>query len=228
MEVDGKKKRGPAPKPPGEKVEQLTIRLTPKLKFGLSLLGRAQRGRSLSQVVEWAIQRGLNAVDVGSEGKTVGQVLDIAWGGSEWQTLRALHRYAPELLDFNERAVIDALEGIVEFSDLREGFTVRADAAIRVKKTAEQKQLVADAEAYAVRVRYSLDKYITLHWEQLKKAIEDMESQGKALKNLRLSKLVPPWARPADWSLETLEHYLAEHSIQPFTQGASKAGHAGV
>lgn len=99
------KKRGPKPKPAEEQLSQLTIRLTPKLKYGLELLARAQH-RSLSQAVEWSLQNGLNSFEVGAQRHQLGALVDQAWGDGSDVATRLLHVYrnAPELLDIDQRA----------------------------------------------------------------------------------------------------------------------------
>lgn len=102
------KKRGPKPKPPEEQLQQLTVRMSPKVKYGLELLARAQH-RSLSQAVEWALQRGLNSYEIpGRQRQTLGDALDSLWQLNH-DAARALllRQIAPGLLSFDEAAAAE-------------------------------------------------------------------------------------------------------------------------
>lgn len=104
-----KKAPGRPRKAPEDKLEQFSVRLPPKLKFGLELLARAQH-RSLSQAVEWAVQVGLNSYEADRDGTSLGRVLDDAWAmESPEERLLAIYRWVPMLLSFEDAAVCEVL-----------------------------------------------------------------------------------------------------------------------
>ena len=77
------------------KSNSLTVRLEPKLRYGLELLARKQR-RNLSGVVEWALLCQINSKDDGID-------LEKLWDVDEVGRINCLSKYAPELLTFEER-----------------------------------------------------------------------------------------------------------------------------
>ena len=118
-EAPTKKPRGRPRRAPEEKLEQFSIRLTPKLKYGLELLARAQH-RSISQAVEWALQVGLNGYELDVEAGSLGDVLDHAWGDGQSEVKRLLHIYlmAPGLLTFEERVACELADRSVEAMEI--------------------------------------------------------------------------------------------------------------
>jgi hypothetical protein len=80
------------------KTEVVTLRLDPKTKFGLELLSRKQY-RSLSSVVEWAINY---ALQNGTEGI---EDLDNIWDVEEADRLVKLAILQPNLLSYEEQLV---------------------------------------------------------------------------------------------------------------------------
>ncbi|WP_257384984.1 hypothetical protein [Tahibacter caeni] len=191
------KRRGPAPKPKGEKAEQLTIRLTPKLKLGLDLLQRAQRGRSLSQVVEWAIQRGLNSVSLTS-GANLGDVLDTLWEQqTEWTRLWWLFSEAPELLDFAEKAIAET----VQFSQEASYFLDEESAMYsEVESGRERDELTGRAED-------ALTSIIEQNWDRLKRLVAERDIQGKSTEGVSLADLLG--IKHPLFNLEMLEKYAS-------------------
>ena len=106
----GKKPPGRPRKAEADRLEQFSVRLPPKLKFGLEMLARAQH-RSLSQAVEWAVQVGLNSFEADREGLTLGQVLDDAWEQhGEPARILTIYRHAPMLLSFEDGATCELIE----------------------------------------------------------------------------------------------------------------------
>lgn len=114
-------KRGRKPKAEGEKLEQLTIRLPSKLKYGLEMLARAQH-RSLSQAVEWALQVGLNGYTLrDDEGRTLGEALDLAWQKeTEMRRFLAVYDLAPTLLPFEDFVACELVDTSQEHMDAME------------------------------------------------------------------------------------------------------------
>ncbi len=92
------------------KAEVLTVRLSPKMKFGLELLSRKQH-RSLSAIVQHLLDRELRenlkvTKDVGDniEGWREEHVrlLDLVWDPYEPDRLVKLGLHSPDLLDLDE------------------------------------------------------------------------------------------------------------------------------
>lgn len=101
-----KARRKPGPKSKGApKLEQLTVRLDPKIRFGLELMSRANH-QSLAQSVEWAVRIAMQTVKVNSTG-TIGTLVDIVSSHeSPTALLYRLWELEPNLLTFEERAMI--------------------------------------------------------------------------------------------------------------------------
>ncbi|MCB1611081.1 MAG: hypothetical protein KDI60_04860 [Xanthomonadales bacterium] len=83
----------------------LTIRMSPKLSFGLELLARLQN-RSLNQAVEWALQYALVSTkgDHEPEAASLWTVLSEAWDNYQgWKRVLSLFYSNPTLVSFEER-----------------------------------------------------------------------------------------------------------------------------
>lgn len=205
MDGTGKKKRGPPPKPPGQKAEQLTIRLTPKLKYGLELLSRAQRGRSLSQVVEWAIQRGLNSVEVANE-TSLGKVLDTCWAlNTEWERLLTLSKLAPELLDFDELNVLDAVSSNPELKAFVHKYK---DQLSHATKGQDDVAKVINAQNDSYNASEAVSELMSLHWEEIKEAVARSDIDGLDTSSLPIDRLIPSLPKSALASVAALGKYL--------------------
>ena len=171
-------KRGRKAAPADQRTEPFTVRLTPKIRYGIELLSRAQKGRSLSQVVEWAIQRGMNSVRLGQIG-SLGEVLDEVWPkGHEWKRIKYLFQTAPELLEFVEKAICETLLGSDEYQALHQEF-------MEVRKQEDSKHSPPLSNPYissnALFERYNavFDQFVIENWDELKALISDRDFQGK-------------------------------------------------
>ena len=100
------------------KAEVLTVRLSPKMKFGLELLSRKQH-RSLSAIVQHLLDRELREnlkvakdVDDGTGGWRVDHVrlLDLVWDPYEADRLVKLGMHSPDLLDVDEELKWKAIQ----------------------------------------------------------------------------------------------------------------------
>ena len=177
------KKRGPKPKPASEQLAQLTIRLPPKLKYGLELLARAQH-RSISQAVEWALQVGLNSFEVGFAKEPLGVVVDDAWSqDTEAGRLLEIFRRAPQLLEFEQRAACELVENSTERKRSR-----------HVTDPSPYSQLVVDAEdpkrqAMVARVKEEVALYyrfVSLVWPAVMEAASRLANSGRTISGLVL------------------------------------------
>lgn len=86
------------------KTESLTVRLSPRVRYGLELLARKQR-RNLSSVIEWAInclafngENGLIENDV--------NLLDQLWDTDEIKRIKLLKLHKPDLLTYEEEVIL--------------------------------------------------------------------------------------------------------------------------
>ena len=96
------------------KGESLTIRMEPRLRWGLELLARKQR-RTLSSVVEWAILRSVNSEEgleeffTDREGDNVKRnLLTVTWAIEEPERIAKLAFNAPNLMTYEEEVLWQA------------------------------------------------------------------------------------------------------------------------
>ncbi|MDQ4146413.1 MAG: hypothetical protein M3120_01765, partial [Pseudomonadota bacterium] len=86
------------------KAEVITLRLTPRTRYGLELLARQQR-RTLSSVAEWAFHKVFKTESItpsiGQE-KPLSEVLDRLWDPHEADRLVTLAQAYPSLLTYEE------------------------------------------------------------------------------------------------------------------------------
>lgn len=106
-------------KTPDRKTEVLSIRIDPRVKYGLELLARLQR-RSTTGVVEWAIQEafGRELFDPGDNDghpTKLDEELDRLWQINEIERLVALALRRPQLLTFEESRAWKVLKDTAAF-----------------------------------------------------------------------------------------------------------------
>ncbi len=95
------------PSPKGAKSTTLSLRLTPKTRYGLALLSRVNR-MSLGQVVEDALEACFYGEGPGTlerrpaSGRERVRVLDVTWDERPWVRLANLAHLMPELLSRDE------------------------------------------------------------------------------------------------------------------------------
>ncbi|CAH0138213.1 hypothetical protein [Stenotrophomonas lactitubi] len=116
------KKKAPAT----TKTDALSIRIDPRLRYGLELLSRVQR-RSVTGVVEWAIENALRTerVDPLEEySSTFAQAVTATWSPNEPERLEKLASKFPELMTYEEsrlwRVLIETTELLDTFSKRKE------------------------------------------------------------------------------------------------------------
>ncbi len=176
-------KRGRKPLPADQKPEQLTVRLSPKVKFGLELLARAQR-RSLSSAMEWAVLRGLHTYEVTDAGHVLGDVLDALWPpDSEIRMLENLRRFAPQMLSDDDRSL---LEGVFESAEAE---AIREEEFQRDVDRKPGADPTSEASAYSDRAWAAFDQFIDAHWKAIRAAIVTRSLQGKPGKGLSICDL---------------------------------------
>lgn len=87
--------------------EVVTVRLDPRLRYGVELAARKHR-RTASSFIEWAVKRVLDDLAVkedpqGNWRVTVAEVLDSVWGPDEADRFVKLALRYPELLSHEEQ-----------------------------------------------------------------------------------------------------------------------------
>lgn len=96
----------PVPEARDDKPVMIASRVHPRLQYGLRLLSRVQGG-TIGEALEWAINLAMRQTRIGSgEGETrLNRIVDAVWAyPTEPRKIAFLNRYAPELLDFEQRA----------------------------------------------------------------------------------------------------------------------------
>lgn len=98
-------------KAPDRKSEVLSLRIDPRLKYGLDLLARQQR-RSVTGVVEWVIgetfrKEPINDAD-GRE-RAFSEAVEVLWSENELERLLKLWFFYPSLLSYEESRMVNVL-----------------------------------------------------------------------------------------------------------------------
>lgn len=199
-----KKAPGRPRKAPQEKLEQFSVRLPPKLKFGLELLARAQH-RSLSQVVEWALQMGMNTYEVGRDFESLTDLLSKAWQyPHEGQRLLEIYRAAPALLSYEEAAVCELID--------RAGDALDVEEQIRAEYRESGVAAALGSEDCAAKVQGDMEniywRVVWHHWDDLRSIAVERTNSGKSLRLQTLAKLLKFDTHMNDDHL--LESYRAE------------------
>ncbi|OYQ04463.1 hypothetical protein [Pseudomonas mandelii] len=85
------------------------IRIDPKIKFALDIMGRLQK-RSLTAVVEWAISNAIAQQSLGVDGSTLASVIDKVWSTDESTRLVSLALNLPEALTYDELRIWETIK----------------------------------------------------------------------------------------------------------------------
>jgi len=118
-----KSKPGSSDVPPVEtssawlKSDVITVRLNPKLKYGLEILSRKQH-RNISSLVTWAIEQAINdpedglykKMDKGLKGEDPKQMLEVLWDVDPADRLVKLATHWPELMTYKQEKLIKAFK----------------------------------------------------------------------------------------------------------------------
>jgi hypothetical protein len=111
----------------------LNFRVDEKTKFALEVMARRQH-RTISTVVEWAIELALNADGLGriptkpeilnlEDGREIEvtelglSLLDKLWAPHPWQRLQRFAKFAPNLMSFEENLMWSKIEEIDVFQE---------------------------------------------------------------------------------------------------------------
>ena len=107
------------------KAESITVRLDPKIRYGLELLARKQR-RNLSSVVEWALHKAIHDQDNGLAEKDENGIdenlLYQLWDVEESDRFYLMALTRPDLLTFEEEHLIKLIRESAWYEQLREHF----------------------------------------------------------------------------------------------------------
>ncbi len=189
-----KKAPGRPRKAPEEKLEQFSIRLPPKLKFGLELLSRGQH-RSLSQAVEWALQMGMNTYEVGPKSKTLTDLVAEAWKEpEEARRLLAVYREAPTLLSFEDAAVCEMVEHSYDAYRLH---TQLEAEFMQVKKHRELNDLER-LEEIGEQAEQLYWRVVLSYWDNLKDIATERANNGQSLRRQCLAELLMFYLPPPE------------------------------
>ncbi|WLI17060.1 hypothetical protein [Pseudomonas wuhanensis] len=90
------------------------IRIDPKIKFALDIMGRLQK-RSLTAVIEWAIAQAIAQQSVDFDGSNLSTVLDKIWSTDESSRLVQLAIHMPEALTYDELRIWETIKATEHF-----------------------------------------------------------------------------------------------------------------
>jgi predicted transcriptional regulator len=137
-------------KPGTQKTEALSIRIDPRLRFGLELVARNQR-RSVTGVVEWAIESYLNEQQIdrlNQHSQTFADVTRQAWSDNEVERLANLGTQFPELMTYEESRMWRVIsQTTILWNDRQK---LRMDADIVLHQWAKLRPLLVEAAAQEV------------------------------------------------------------------------------
>lgn len=85
------------------------IRIDPKIKFALDIMGRLQK-RSLTAVIEWAISQAIDQQSTDVNGTSLSTVLDNVWSTDESVRLVMLAINLPEALTYDELRIWETIK----------------------------------------------------------------------------------------------------------------------
>lgn len=77
------------------------IRIDPKIKFALDIMGREQK-RSLTAVIEWAIGNAISQQKASGSDETFSALIDKVWSTDEPTRLANMAFYMPSVLTYDE------------------------------------------------------------------------------------------------------------------------------
>lgn len=92
--------------------EIVTVRLDPKLKYGMELAARRQR-RTVSGYIEWAVARSLSEVAEASGGdqkRSIRDVLDAVWSPLPHFRFLKLAEMYPQLMSIEEEIIWNEIQ----------------------------------------------------------------------------------------------------------------------
>ena len=90
------------------------IRIDPKIKFALDLMGRMQK-RSLTAVIEWAISNAIAQQTFRAPDETFADAIEKVWSTDEPTRFVKQAIYMPETLTYDELRLWETIKNSMEF-----------------------------------------------------------------------------------------------------------------
>lgn len=90
------------------------IRIDPKIKFALDMMGRQQK-RSLTAVIEWAISQAIAQQPTGNHDETFAELIDKVWSTDDSTRFANMAFYMPEALTYDELRIWETIKISPEF-----------------------------------------------------------------------------------------------------------------
>lgn len=90
------------------------IRIDPKIKFALDIMGRLQK-RSLTAVIEWAISNAIAQETVGPHAESMADVISNVWSTDESTRFVLQCFHLPQSLTYDELRVWETIRSSAEF-----------------------------------------------------------------------------------------------------------------
>lgn len=138
-----------APKP--SKTDALSIRIDPRVRFGLEMLSRLQR-RSVTGVVEWSIADAFQHVQIAlADGDTVqfDAFLAKAWAVNELERIARLAELQPSLLTYEEERIMQVISATDAFWSTKNRNPVHLNLALLLDNWERAKPVIMEAAARA-------------------------------------------------------------------------------
>lgn len=85
------------------------IRIDPKIKFALDIMGRLQK-RSLTAVIEWSISQAIAQQSIDFDGTSLASALDKIWSTDESVRLINMAFHMPEALTYDELRIWETIK----------------------------------------------------------------------------------------------------------------------
>jgi hypothetical protein len=154
------------------KADTITVRLSPRIKYGLELLSRMQH-RTLSDVVNWAIESIMRDRQRGLFDKETGvNMLEQAWEPHLADRIIKLAVLYPNLLNYEE----ELLWKLIQEHEVFWKKHFQASLSTPEQSKAEVWDVVHSS------LRFDL---LRAHWDSLKSSLNDPVAQEKLLSELK-------------------------------------------
>jgi hypothetical protein len=113
------------------------IRIDPKIKFALDMMGRQQK-RSLTAVIEWAISNAI-AQQTSSFDETFAELVNRVWSTDESTRFVRQAIYMPDTLTYDELRMWETIKASIEFwGDNPENYGPYSDGWVDYKLLREE------------------------------------------------------------------------------------------
>lgn len=193
---NSKSRKGVGGRPPraaGERLEQFSVRLRPRTKFGLELLALDAR-QSLSVVIENIVERALAAAWVGNHTTLADVVGRYPANMTTREKLLDLYQTHPHLLTADDRAVAQLFWDSREVQD-RDGELRDQEREEDLGEFKRYRDLMAWADA---------------NWDELVELVKDVRAAGVSRPALELGRYVGDESVQLSREKRALEYRLAD------------------